>query len=54
MQIRVYSLYVGMLLAVTVLGCSKTEPEKAFSTSDVEQLLLDHPELSEPREGSEE
>ncbi|SMP66526.1 hypothetical protein SAMN06265222_1109 [Neorhodopirellula lusitana] len=54
MQVRTYALVAGMLLTFGVVGCEKTEPQKTYSTSDVEQLLQEHPELAEPRQGAPE
>ncbi len=47
MNIRVYS-FVVLLLAVCSVGCAEKNVEKSYDASDVEQLLKDHPELSEP------
>ncbi|WP_173405141.1 hypothetical protein [Novipirellula maiorica] len=47
MNVRVYS-FIVLLLAVCSVGCADKEVEKAYSASDVEQLLKDHPELNDP------
>ncbi|GAA5510283.1 hypothetical protein [Novipirellula caenicola] len=47
MNVRVFSFAV-LLLAVCSVGCAEKKVEKSYSASDVEQLLKDHPELSDP------
>ncbi|EMI57294.1 hypothetical protein [Rhodopirellula sallentina] len=37
-----------LALVVTSIGCAEEKPERAYDISDVEQLLIDHPELAEP------
>ncbi|EMI45539.1 hypothetical protein [Rhodopirellula sp. SWK7] len=37
-----------LLLAVCAVGCADDKPARTYDISDVEQLLIDHPELAEP------
>ncbi|MCM2370283.1 hypothetical protein [Aporhodopirellula aestuarii] len=38
----------ALLLVVSSVGCAEEEAERAYEMSDVEQLLIEHPELAEP------
>ncbi len=37
-----------LLLTVSLVGCAEKKAESAYTLSDVEQLLKDHPELNDP------
>ncbi|WP_404306177.1 hypothetical protein [Neorhodopirellula lusitana] len=43
-----YLVHLFLLsLVVVTLGCAEEKPERTYDVSDVEQLLIDHPELAE-------
>ncbi|QDV83659.1 hypothetical protein [Planctomycetes bacterium TBK1r] len=36
-----------LLLVIGSAGCAEEEPERTYNASDIEQLLMEHPELND-------